>query len=96
MFVTFSTPIAGSRFPDLFATKLGERRTVTALSRKLEENENGIGSNDEDGTGFADLDDYIPVKPMPPDPKEYVSGGTIEHDQPVGPYIPKPTPPPAG
>ncbi|KAK7283261.1 hypothetical protein RIF29_12666 [Crotalaria pallida] len=89
VFVTFSTPISGYLFPDLSVTNnSGETKTVIATrSRKLKENGSGMGS--------VNLEDYIPVKPLPPDAKAYVSGGTIEHGQPVGPYIPKPTPPPA-
>ncbi|CAL0319038.1 unnamed protein product [Lupinus luteus] len=94
VFVTFSTPILdGSWFPDLFATNFGERRTVIAISRKLKESDRGIRSNYKGNMGSVSLDDYNPSNPMP-DAKNYVKGGTIEHDQPIGPYKPQPTPPP--
>ncbi|XP_019417114.1 PREDICTED: uncharacterized protein LOC109328214 isoform X1 [Lupinus angustifolius] len=93
VFVTFSTSILhASWFPDLFATNYGERRTVIALGRKLKESGRGISSSYKGNMGSVTLDDYNPSNPMP-DAKNYVKGGTIEHDQPIGPYKPQPMPP---
>ncbi|XP_019417116.1 PREDICTED: uncharacterized protein LOC109328214 isoform X3 [Lupinus angustifolius] len=77
---------------DLFATNYGERRTVIALGRKLKESGRGISSSYKGNMGSVTLDDYNPSNPMP-DAKNYVKGGTIEHDQPIGPYKPQPMPP---
>ncbi|KAE9586842.1 hypothetical protein Lalb_Chr23g0267451 [Lupinus albus] len=98
VFVTFSSPIDGDscRFPALFATNCDERRTVFAICRKLKENGRGIRSNNYKGNmGSVTLDDYNPTNPRP-DAKDYVRGGTIVHNQPIGPYKPKPMPPPPG
>ncbi|KAE9603623.1 hypothetical protein Lal_00002105 [Lupinus albus] len=95
VFSTFSFPIDdGSWFPGLFATNYNERRTVIVKGRKLKENDKGIGSNYKGDIGSVTTNDYNPTNPMP-DAKNYVKGGTIEHDQPIGPYKPKPVPPPS-
>ncbi|KAF1865502.1 hypothetical protein Lal_00004878 [Lupinus albus] len=90
------TPTFFNAISALFATNCDERRTVFAICRKLKENGRGIRSNNYKGNmGSVTLDDYNPTNPRP-DAKDYVRGGTIVHNQPIGPYKPKPMPPPPG
>ncbi|XP_020548063.1 uncharacterized protein LOC105159115 [Sesamum indicum] len=51
-------------------------------------------SKDENDAGFVQLEDYRPIDPVPSSTGS-IRPGPIEHDAPLMPYIPEPSPPPS-
>ncbi|KAK2985631.1 hypothetical protein RJ640_006894 [Escallonia rubra] len=68
--------------------------TLPAASRKLKENSHN-GISDKSGGGDINLEDYLPIDPVPSS-KASIRPGPIQHGTPLMPYIPKPSPPSPG
>ncbi|KAK3020739.1 hypothetical protein RJ639_047867 [Escallonia herrerae] len=68
--------------------------TLPAASRKLKENSHK-GISDKSGGGNINLEDYLPIDPVPSS-KASIRPGPIQHGTPLMPYIPKPSPPSPG
>ncbi|KAK4434370.1 hypothetical protein Salat_0599800 [Sesamum alatum] len=51
-------------------------------------------SKDGNDAGFMQLEDYRPIDPVPSSTAS-IRPGPIQHDAPLMPYIPEPSPPPS-
>ncbi|XP_041016649.1 uncharacterized protein LOC121259208 [Juglans microcarpa x Juglans regia] len=93
LFINFSCSITGSFIPDkAFAHHGGDGMIMTATSRRLKENGYNSHSNRKRHAGNVNLDDYHPIDPVPSS-KASIKPGPIQHETPLNPYIPRPSPP---
>ncbi|XP_051124198.1 uncharacterized protein LOC127246717 [Andrographis paniculata] len=67
----------------------------TVKTRKLKDYIDPHSSNQAGGSGRVSFEDYGAIDPSPTS-KTSIRHGPIQHDTPLLPYIPIPSPPPSG
>lgn len=92
LFLVFGTALLCVYLSPISGSDLAHHEKTMDLikpGRKLKENNN----HEENGYGNVDVDDYLPIDPVPSSKAAALRPGPIEHGTPLMPYIPKPAPP---